>query len=356
MNATALAQDRFVSLTTFKRDGTPVSTPVWCATDGTRLLIFSEADSWKVKRIRRDAHVRLAPCSARGKPRGLGVDGEASIVEDTSSVEALLARKYGWAWPGYTCLMAALRRVRRQAWPEHVTIVVALRGCDVAARVRDGIPAARTEAQDARRGRGRVRNGAFAQWSRDTVRLLGVLISWPVSRRTVRSLAGEAVRSLPGDDLVADAKVQWTHAITIRADPADIWPWLVQMGCRRAGWYSYDGLDNGGLRSAERIVAALQHVQVGDIFPMAPVADDTFVVRMVEPGRALVLGDVDGGMSWAFVLDPVDQTATRLHTRIRAVHHSRSFELFLKVFLHPVHFAMQRKQLLNLKRLVEARG
>jgi hypothetical protein len=121
------------------------------------------------------------------------------------------------------------------------------------------------------------------------LRLLGVLVMYPVSRRPVRPLADEAMRSLPGDELVTDARIRWNHAITIRARPADIWPWLVQMGCRRAGWYSYDGLDNGGVPSAERIVPELQRVQVGDIFPMTPKAQDRFVVRVAEPGRALVL-------------------------------------------------------------------
>jgi hypothetical protein len=88
---------------------------------------------------------------------------------------------------------------------------------------------------------------------RDALRLLVVLVTYPVSRRPVRPLPHEAMRSLPGDELVADAKIRWNHAITIRAHPADIWPWLVQMGCRRAGWYSYDGQDNGGVLSAERI-------------------------------------------------------------------------------------------------------
>ena len=119
---------------------------------------------------------------------------------------------------------------------------------------------------------------------RDALRLLGVLVTYPVSRRPVRPLADEMMRSLPGDELVADAKISWSHAITIRAQPADIWPWLVQMGCRRAGWYSYDGLDNAGVPSAERIVPELQRVEVGDIFPMTPKAQDRFVVRVVEPG------------------------------------------------------------------------
>jgi lambda repressor-like predicted transcriptional regulator len=189
----------------------------------------------------------------------------------------------------------------------------------------------------------------------DALRLAGVLAAYVVTRRPVRLLADEAVRSLPGDELVSDPRLRWNVATTIDARPAEIWPWLVQMGCRRAGWYSYDGLDNGGVRSADRIIAELQEVQVGDIFPMRPQDSDTYVVRMIEPERALVIGDAAGGMSWAFVLEPVDEHTTRLITRIRATYDGRALGLFFKLFWHPVHFAMQRRQLLNLKRLVEAR-
>ena len=181
------------------------------------------------------------------------------------------------------------------------------------------------------------------------MRLLGVLVTYPVSRRPVRPLADEPMRSLPGDGLVADAKIRRNHAITIRAHPADIWPWFVQMGCRRAGWYSYDGLDNGGVPSAERIVPELQRVQVGDIFPMTPKARDRFVVRVVEPDRALVLGDDAGQMSWAFVLEPAGETSTRVITRSRGTIDRLALGVMLKVFWHPLDFGMQRRQLLNLK-------
>ena len=125
MDSAALSTEPFVSITTFRRDGTPVSVPVWCATDNGALLVFSEADSWKVRRIRRNGHVRIAPCSAQGRPRGPAVDADASLVEDTKRVQALLARKYPWAWPAYRALMvvtAAIRRVRRQAPSPWLTI------------------------------------------------------------------------------------------------------------------------------------------------------------------------------------------------------------------------------------------
>jgi PPOX class probable F420-dependent enzyme len=126
-DSTALAGERFVSVTTFKRDGTPVPTPVWCVGENGALLVFSEADSGKVKRIRRDPHVSVAPCTARGKPLGPAVDGDATLREDTARVQALLAAKYGWMWPAYNRLTAATRRIRRRPTPKGVTISITLR-------------------------------------------------------------------------------------------------------------------------------------------------------------------------------------------------------------------------------------
>jgi PPOX class probable F420-dependent enzyme len=124
---TTLATEPFINVTTFKRDGTAVATPVWCVGKNGALLVFTEADSGKVKRIRHDPHVRIAPCSFRGTPRGSAVEADATVVDDTDEVEALIARKYGWMWRGYNLLMAALRWLRRQARPDSVTIKITLR-------------------------------------------------------------------------------------------------------------------------------------------------------------------------------------------------------------------------------------
>jgi PPOX class probable F420-dependent enzyme len=388
MDSVALAKEPFVSITTFKRDGTPVSVPVWCAADNGTLLVFSEADSWKVKRIRRDPHVRLGPCSARGTPRGPAVDADASLVEETTKVETLLAQKYGWAWRGYRALMlstALIRRLRRQLPTPWLTIRITLReaapdqpnlrgsghlrharsGLRSVGRPTPGRPGPGGQEPGLAGGHGRagpalagrsVGGGdpSLVKRIRDGLRLVGAVGTAAVSRRAVRPVADEVERSLPGDELVADAKIGWTHAITIGARPAAVWPWLVQMGCRRAGWYSYDGLDNGAVPSADRILPELQRVQVGDILPQTPTAEDRFVVRVVEPERALVLGDAAGSMSWAFVLEPVGETGTRLITRSRGAYDRVALGLMLRVVWHPVHFGMQRRQLLNLKRLVEA--
>jgi hypothetical protein len=188
---------------------------------------------------------------------------------------------------------------------------------------------------------------------RDALGLLGVLVTYPWPRRPVRPLAEEAIRSLPGDDLAAGAKIRWDHGTTIRAHPADIWPWLVRVGCRRAGWYSYDGLDDGGVPSAARIVPELQRIQAGGIFPMTSKAQDRLVVRGAGQHRALVLGDDAGQMSWAFVPGPAGETSARPIACSRGTTGRVALGPMLKVFWHPLGLGMQRRQLLNLRRLVE---
>ena len=93
-------------------------------------------------------------------------------------------------------------------------------------------------------------------------------------------------KPLAGDDLVANPSAIETRAITIDAPPAAVWPWLVQMGFDRGGWYSYDQLDMRGT-SAAKILPEHQALAVDDIVPTSPTTG--FIVRQIEPGRALVL-------------------------------------------------------------------
>jgi hypothetical protein len=194
---------------------------------------------------------------------------------------------------------------------------------------------------------------------RDAALLVTAILTGVISRRPVRPLGDEKRRALPGDQLLANSRARWTHGVTLHARPREIWPWLVQMGCRRAGWYSYDGLDNGGVASANRIVPELQRVEVGDLFPASPTAEDGFFVKAVDPEHSLVLGGEAGtrySATWAFVLEPQDETSTRLLTRASGEYKRFTVALMLGLVLRPIDFGMQREQLLNLKQRVEARG
>ncbi len=126
---------------------------------------------------------------------------------------------------------------------------------------------------------------------------------------------------LPGDALVPDAASIVMHAVTIAAPVERVWPWLAQMGAGRAGWYSYDWVDNGGTPSATRIIPGLQHPAPGDVMPSLPGEKDSFIVGIVDPGHDLVLTvPVSGGgllVSWEFYLMPVAPRSTRLLVRGR---------------------------------------
>jgi hypothetical protein len=132
----------------------------------------------------------------------------------------------------------------------------------------------------------------------------------------------EKRRPLPIDSLVPEPIFTSTHAITVDAPPERVWPWIAQMGAGRAGWYSWDAIDNGGAPSRTRIVPELQSVARGDIMPAVPGAQDAFVVAAVDPPRDLVLTVPDGhggiAVGWEHVLDPVPGGRTRLIVRGRA--------------------------------------
>ncbi|HEX2458332.1 MAG TPA: alpha/beta fold hydrolase [Vicinamibacterales bacterium] len=179
--------------------------------------------------------------------------------------------------------------------------------------------------------------------------------------RSVRATREEKSRALPGDERIPEAIDTLTHGVTIRRPPRDVWSWLAQMGAgNRAGWYSYDWLDNGRQASATRIVPELQHPAVGTIFPALPGVTDGFVVLAIEPERVLMLGWLAPNgtldVTWTFVLDEVAPGVTRVLVRARGGPGYRFHVLPLlltRVVVRVVHFIMQRKQLLGIAERAE---
>ena len=176
-----------------------------------------------------------------------------------------------------------------------------------------------------------------------------------MSRFSIRATAREQARVLPGDDFIPNAVEAITHAATVRCPAGKLWPWLAQMGAGRAGWYSYDWIDNGRRRSAERIVPALQNPSVGSIFPALPGRWEGFVLAAQEANHWLVLGwpAERGGYdaTWAFVLDEIQPGATRLVVRVRVGpdYRFQGVQGGLGLWLaRLVHFFMQRKQLVGI--------
>jgi hypothetical protein len=208
----------------------------------------------------------------------------------------------------------------------------------------------------------------------------------------------EVHRPLPGDEVVPHPLLETTHAVTIDASAEEIWPWLVQMGHYRAGFYAdpswWDKYSDKYLRSltreeaeesgygfrdkssAERIVPEFQGLKVGDTILDGPPGTAFFTVRLMEPNRALVLYSgshlrfmapksirenprygIYGEFSWAFVLEGKGERNTRLILRTRANYGPRLYRaLTLPLILVGGEILTARKMLQGIKRRVESRG
>jgi hypothetical protein len=163
----------------------------------------------------------------------------------------------------------------------------------------------------------------------------------------------ERGRPLPGDDLVEAPTLDATRAITISAQPDEIWPWLAQVGLNRAGWYSYDLLDNLGRPSAREIIPDLQDIKVGDVMPMSPDGKHGIRVHALDPPHSMIWG-TPGDTSWAWLLDPQPDGTTRVITRVRSRYRWLSPTIAFSMLLEFADIWMLRRMLLNLRERVEA--
>ncbi|MFZ9697151.1 MAG: SRPBCC family protein [Ilumatobacteraceae bacterium] len=169
--------------------------------------------------------------------------------------------------------------------------------------------------------------------------------------------AEEHASPVVGDDLCPSARIVATRCITIAAPPEDVFPWLRQMGFGRAGWYSYDWIDNLGRKSATAIEPHGQTLTSGGVFPGGPADFDAVIV---DPPRALVMRLAQKGRatkSTHFVLAYELRDCpegTRLVTRMRARIDAFGGPIIEKLLLAPGDGIMLRRQLLNVAKRAEA--
>ena len=166
----------------------------------------------------------------------------------------------------------------------------------------------------------------------------------------------ELERPMPGDEVVERPTFNATRALTIEARPQEIWPWIVQIGMTRAGWYSYDLLDNLGRPSARRILPQFQNLKVGDVIPMSPDGKQGPYVKDFEQDRWMLWWDGKGGMSWVWGLYPVDEARTRLITRVCLHYDWRSSSILFHMLVEFTDIVMMRKSMLGIKERAERIG
>jgi hypothetical protein len=173
---------------------------------------------------------------------------------------------------------------------------------------------------------------------------------WGATSEEIRS-------SVVGDDLCAEATLVATRSITIKAPPQDVFPWIRQMGFGRAGWYSYDWIDNLGRKSATRVHDEWQSLESGDTVPSGPIS---FTAAIVDPPRHFVLeikslGRKSPRMHFTLAYELRDDPqGTRLVTRMRSHIKLPLGLLFEKLILGPGDGIMLRRQLLTINKHVSS--
>ena len=182
----------------------------------------------------------------------------------------------------------------------------------------------------------------------------------------------DVIARLPGDAVSPRSSAQVTHAVNIKAPPEAVWPWLMQIGQERGGFYSYTFVENligCEMHNTRRIVPEWQHRTVGDTVwfatPKHFKGRARMVVAVVDPPRAFVLSTpadwkrrqaLDEGLetTWEFALQAKPGGTTRLLARLRAEAYPNLWRRLLNfLFWEPAHFIMERKMLLTIKQLSE---
>lgn len=184
--------------------------------------------------------------------------------------------------------------------------------------------------------------------------------------------AEEGRRILPGDDLAPRPQSQATRAITIRALPESVWPWLVQLGQGRGGFYSYELIENlfgCDIHNTSHILPEHQNLAVGDPIRLGPDGYPLYRVHEIRPGRWLVLLGADPTTgatpdlehlpptytigTWVFFLEPLDGNETRLIVRSRVQHSPDLAQAVIWKLVEPVHFVMEQRMLTGIKERAE---
>jgi hypothetical protein len=158
---------------------------------------------------------------------------------------------------------------------------------------------------------------------------------------------------MPGDEIQPEPIFNATRAITINARPEHIWPWLVQIGYLRAGWYGYDLIDNDAIASADHIVPLLQHVKVGDDMPIWK--GNNYKVSAIETNHYFVWESKNERDSMALALYPLDTGHTRLVWRKRDAPYiwTSPFILIPQLFSDLADFLAIRQNMVGIKERAE---
>ena len=158
---------------------------------------------------------------------------------------------------------------------------------------------------------------------------------------------------LPGDNLVLKPNFNATRAITINAGPELIWRWIIQMGSLRAGWYSIDRMDNGGVKSSDKILFEFQNIVINQFVPFTPNQKNGMWVKDFKSYQYVLWVDKIGNCTWLWYLIHVGSNKTRLLTRLKTKYVWKGFWIIYYLLYDLGDIIMMSKCMKGIKRRAE---
>lgn len=158
---------------------------------------------------------------------------------------------------------------------------------------------------------------------------------------------------LPGDNLVLKPNFNATRAITVDASPEIIWRWLIQIGSKRAGWYSIDWIDNGGTKSSDTILPEFQNIEINQFIPFTPNQKNGMWVKDFKTNQYMLWVDKIGNATWLWYLIADGKNNTRLLTRLKTKYVWKGFWIIYYLLYDMGDIIMMRKCMKGIKRRAE---
>jgi len=163
----------------------------------------------------------------------------------------------------------------------------------------------------------------------------------------------EQALELPGDNNVQRPDFNATRGITINSTPELIWKWIIQIGSKRAGWYSIDWMDNAGIKSSDKILPEFQKIEVGQFIPFTPDQKNGMWVNDFKDYEYILWVDKEGKATWLWYLYPIDKTRSRLVTRLKTKYNWKGIWIIYYILYDVGDIVMMSKCMKGIKERAE---
>jgi hypothetical protein len=177
-----------------------------------------------------------------------------------------------------------------------------------------------------------------------------VIRPWHLRRGATKQ---EVMLGLPGDSIVHKPDFNATRGVTIHSTPELIWRWIIQIGSKRAGWYSIDRMDNAGIKSSEKILPEFQIIEIGQFIPFTPDQKNGMWVKDFKEHEYILWVDKDEKATWLWYLYPVDKTRSRLVTRLRTKYNWKGIWIIYYILYDMGDIIMMSKCMKGIKKRAE---